>query len=692
MRNKIFLLIMSLLVTCVIILLFVTYQIQKSTINTLAKDHLNEKSTEKEKYFDDFISHKKILLSSLTLNKDFINFIKNKEGKEIIENIFLSYAHTHKEIFQFRYIDIHGNEIIRVENYSKVNLVQKNKLQNKKSRYYFTDTVNLNKNEYFFSNIDLNIEHKKIQKPIIPTIRIATPVIIENIKYGIVIININIKEFLEYLQKNELYYINLIYDDCKVIVTKNEKYNWSRDFKLKNDCFSIFPNLPKDFYKSDLIKTENLYIKKLNINTNNKIYMILLPKELGIYDLLYEDLNQNLIFLIFLILICIPISYCIAKYVENSYKKKLSIKKELKKLRMVIEHAPISIVITDKKGDIEYVNPYFSEITGYSHNEVIGLNPKVLKSNLTSDKEYKKMWDTLLCNQIWKGTFKNITKEGKEFWETALITPILDKKNKPCNFLAIKQEITKEVYLKEELENKEKLMIAQSRHATIGEMISMIAHQWRQPLSIISMVTSNTLMDIEFQTVKNDILKEQSESILKQVDYLSQTIDDFRDFFKPNKAKILTDPKKVLDETLSIMGKTLEKNCIKIKVKIQHTSKVEIYSRELLQVLINLVKNSKEALENNDEKNREIKISTSEEKNKIRIEISDNAGGIEESLLDKIFEPYISTKDEKTGTGLGLYMSKTIIEKHFDGIFGVYNDKKGACFYIDLPINQVEKN
>jgi PAS domain S-box-containing protein len=683
---------MGLLVTSVVTIFFITFQIQKSTINKLSTEQLNKKSIERVKYFNDFISHRKTLLYSLIQNKDFINFVKNKDGKQYIENIFLSYALTHKEIFQFRYIDLNGNEIIRVDNYNKVNLVKKEHLQNKKTRYYFQDTIKLKKEEYFFSNIDLNVEHGEIQKPIVPTLRIASPVIINDIKYGIIIININVKEFLNYLQDSHLHYVNLIYDDGKIIVNKYNKYNWGRDFKIDSNLYTLFPNLPKNFNKSSLMKTDEFYIKRLDINTKNKIYMVLLVKKLQLYDLLYEDLNQNIIFLLLLIFIFLPISYYISAYIENYYKKELSMKEELQKLRLAIDNSPISVVITDDTGSIEYVNPYFSKITGYSQDEIIGQNPRILKSELTSTDEYEELWDTLMAKKTWKGTFKNIDKKGSEFWEAALITPIFNEENKLTNFLAIKQEISKEIYLKEELKNKEKIMIAQSRHAAMGEMISMIAHQWRQPLSSISMVASNTLMDIEFETVNNDTLKEHSESILKQVKYLSQTIDDFRDFFKPNKVKELIDPKKVVDETLSIMGKTLEKHSINVEILLKHSSRIEVYSRELLQVLINLLKNAQEVLEKNDYDNRRIKISISEEKDTLRIEVLDNGGGIKEELLDKVFEPYFSTKNEKTGTGLGLYMSKTIIEKHLQGIFGVYNDKDGACFYIDLPITEEEKD
>lgn len=686
MRNKIFFLIISLLISSVLILFFVTFQIEKSTISKLSQEQVEQKSIEKVKYLNDFISHRKALLGSVIVNNDFINFIKNNKNKEYVENIFLSYAFTHKEIFQFRYIDINGNEIIRVDNYIEPKVVNQQHLQNKKERYYFKDSIKLKDKEYFFSNIDLNVEHGKIQKPILPTIRIATPVIINNINYGIIIININVEGLLKYLQDSHLHYVNLIYDDGEIIVNKYDKYNWSRDFKLDSDIHTLFPYLPKNFDNLDLVGNEEFYIQKLPIDTRNKIYIILQQKELKLYDLLDEDLNQNIIFLIFLILIFLPISYYLSNYIENSYQKKLEMKEELQKLRTAIEHSPISVVITNKEGKIEYVNPYFSKITGYSESEAIGENPRILKSELTSSSEYKELWKTLESKKTWKGTFKNVDKKGEEFWETALITPIFDEYDEIINYLAIKQEITKEVYLKEELKNKENMMIAQSRHAAMGEMISMIAHQWRQPLSTISMISTNTLMDIELGTVNNSTLKEQSESILTQINYLSKTIEDFRDFFKPNKEKEIIDPRKIVEETLSIMDKTLEKRNIHVKVNANYASNIEVYSRELLQVLINLLKNAQEAFENKEIDNKSIELSISEEDDIIKIEVSDNAGGIDESILEKVFEPYFSTKDERTGTGLGLYMSKTIVEKHFKGILEVSNNKEGASFCIEIPI------
>ncbi|WP_072682314.1 PAS domain-containing protein [Arcobacter sp. LA11] len=359
------------------------------------------------------------------------------------------------------------------------------------------------------------------------------------------------------------------------------------------------------------------------------------------------------------------------------------VQNELFILRQAVEQAPITFVITDIDGYIQYVNPAFTKVTGYSAQEAIGKNPRILKSDFIEDKEYANLWQTISNGKTWSGTFRNIDKNGEEFWELAFISPIISEKdNQIKNYLAIKQEITKEVYLKRELKDKEELMIAQSRHAAMGEMISMIAHQWRQPISVVGMGANNILADIELDMVDNETLKENAEDIINQTQYLSQTIEDFRNFFKPDKEKEILTIKSIFAEALGVIGKTLENNNIELEEEYSSDAKIETFSREVLQVFINIIKNAKEVLIENNIEEKVIKINEYLDKDKVVIEISDNAGGIPKHILEKIFDPYFTTKNELAGTGLGLYMSKTIVEKHLNGTIRAYNKDDGACFEI----------
>jgi PAS domain S-box-containing protein len=359
---------------------------------------------------------------------------------------------------------------------------------------------------------------------------------------------------------------------------------------------------------------------------------------------------------------------------------------DLAKFKEIIERSPISIVVTDIEGNLEYVNKYFTEVTGYSYDEAIGKNPRILKSDFHNEQDYEELWNEITQNHVWSGTFKNIKKSGEEYWESAIIAPLRDSEGVITNFIGIKQEITEQLYLKRELANKEEIMIAQSRHAAMGEMIGMIAHQWRQPISVIAMGANNMLVDIELEEVDNRAFKEQAESILKQTEYLSKTIDDFRNFFKPDKKMEEVKLEDIMEDAQKIIGKSLENNSIILNITHSDGYKVKTYSRELLQVYINLLKNAKEALLENREDDREINVVIQDDKNFVITTICDNGGGVPNAIIDKIFNPYFSTKDEKTGTGLGLYMSKTIIEKHLHGTIRVKNSKEGACFTVKIPL------
>ncbi|MCU7834783.1 MAG: HAMP domain-containing protein [gamma proteobacterium symbiont of Taylorina sp.] len=248
----------------------------------------------------------------------------------------------------------------------------------------------------------------------------------------------------------------------------------------------------------------------------------------------------------------------------------------------------------------------------------------------------------------------------------------------------LENRITEEVQKSHE---KDQLIMAQSRHAAMGEMISMIAHQWRQPLSVITMTANNILADIEFEQVNNKDLENEAQAMIKQSRYLSNTIEDFRNFFRPDKKKELSKPETVLESSFEIIGKALENNNIKITRHYSIHSPILMYIQETMQVFLNILKNAQEAMVESIEENREIDICITENDTMIETTICNNGASINEDILVKIFEPYFSTKSKKNGTGLGLYMSKMIIEQHMNGIIIAYNDHDKACFKIALPKN-----
>lgn len=238
----------------------------------------------------------------------------------------------------------------------------------------------------------------------------------------------------------------------------------------------------------------------------------------------------------------------------------------------------------------------------------------------------------------------------------------------------------------ENIKFKEKMMLSQSRQAAMGEMISMIAHQWRQPITAIAMGANNMLLDVATGKIDSSSMKECAEKILKQTIHLGKTIEDFKNFFSPNKNRELVDVNEVIDETLSVVGKSLEYHDIALVKAYTQMDKVSIYSRELLQVVLNIVNNAKEVLVELEVADPTISITTKQDENNIYISICNNGYPINEEIIHKVFEPYFTTKDKKNGTGLGLYMCKTIIEKHFHGLLSAQNQKTGGvCFNISFP-------
>ena len=237
-----------------------------------------------------------------------------------------------------------------------------------------------------------------------------------------------------------------------------------------------------------------------------------------------------------------------------------------------------------------------------------------------------------------------------------------------------------------QIKEKDKLILLQSRHAAMGEMISMIAHQWRQPITTISMIANNQILDLELDSISKEELLNYSNNILNQTKHLSETIDDFRNFFKVNGEMENTTIEEVIDNVLKLIKSSFDNHSIEIKVSIKTNISLYIKKRELLQVIISILNNSKDAFIINKINNALVSIDIFEDVKHINIRICDNAGGIKKGLLPKIFDPYFTTKEKQNGTGLGLYMSKIIVEDHLFGKIQVLNNKEnGACFTISIP-------
>ena len=270
--------------------------------------------------------------------------------------------------------------------------------------------------------------------------------------------------------------------------------------------------------------------------------------------------------------------------------------------------------------------------------------------------------------------------------------PLLDENDNVIGVLGVIQDLTNQIDNQNRLKEHEQLLIQQSKLASMGEMIANIAHQWRQPLSIISTSATGIKIQKEMGILDDASEIKSLDCINENAQYLSNTIEDFRDFFKKSKIKSFINLDKLLEKTLKLILTRLKNKEITI-VKNNLDIEFETYEREMIQVFINIINNSIDALENKDY-DKFIFFETQKFEDKIIIKIKDNAGGIEENILDRIFEPYFTTKESKQGTGIGLYMCNEIIVKHLHGKILVsnesfeYKNQKyiGSLFVIELPI------
>jgi len=250
----------------------------------------------------------------------------------------------------------------------------------------------------------------------------------------------------------------------------------------------------------------------------------------------------------------------------------------------------------------------------------------------------------------------------------------------------------------EELQHKDKLLLQQHRMAAMGEMLSMISHQWKQPLGAINSAVMGinikiaggkfNLSDPFEQKKFLDYLKRKHDSILEYVQYLSDTTDDFRNFFNPNKNKTLTPLTQPIKNTLKIVQNSLEGKGIQIIHEFKADTPVMMYENEIMQVILNILKNSEDNFLEKKIRNPKIIIATLLREQQCVIRICDNGGGIPTAIAKKIFEPYFSTKDEKVGTGLGLYMSKIIMEEHHNGSLSMRNKNEGVCFELIFKLSK----
>ena len=472
-------------------------------------------------------------------------------------------------------------------------------------------------------------------------------------------------------------------------LNKNSEIDISKELN-KISLIKVSSKVDKNFLQHTKIFF-NYYdsLNKLLEQSNDLELTKKIDEIVTIYDILsQENINKAhmIVSILFVLLILSVILFLYDSY--NILKKQ----KELNRFKNTIENSDNVVVITNLDQEITYVNKAFTKSSGYSYAEAIGKKPSILQSGSHSVEFYRELNETIYSGKKWIGTFINVSKNGEVHHERSSITPVLNDKGKIIEFIAIKLDITKEIETQHYLREQEQIMMHQSKMASMGEMLTNIAHQWRQPLSMISTAATGVTMQKTYNILTDDILLKSMDDINESVQFLSNTIEDFRDYFKPNKDKVTFNVESVIDKSLKLIASDFKNSNIEV---IKNIEEIELYGlpRELIQVVMNILKNGKDILQENDIKDKVIKINIFEDDVNAFISIHDNGGGIPDNIISKIFEPYFTTKHQAQGTGIGLYMSYEIITKHMNGNIEVVNESIkykeneyiGANFKITIP-------
>ena len=440
--------------------------------------------------------------------------------------------------------------------------------------------------------------------------------------------------------------------------------------------------------------------KALNFITPDDINRFFLVQMKEIDKELYQ---QKIIKIIVGSVLALTVMFIVVSIIIRKNRELSRIKKQLEESInnfQTIMNNSIQVIILIKGDKIIDINDLACEKIGFKKTDIIGksiynyVDKETIK---TLENNYKKRKNALTEIKIKK-------KNGEWLYLMAKIQPI--KISSESVLLGVGVDITElkklqeklqqlnkslQVRIEEEIEKslkKDRMIMQQSKLAATGEMLGMIAHQWKQPLNSISTTINDLLLKLELGMADENYIKSKLSNIVNYINLLNTTINDFMNFYSPDKDKVEVAIGDIIDETLRIAKDTLASANIEVIKYIKCNETLRIYANELKHVLLNLINNAKDALIERNISQPRIIIKTQCSEGLMHLEIEDNAGGIDEKLLDKVFEAYFTTKRKKHGTGLGLYISKIIIEEHLNGHIFIKNGNYGLIVQITLPLKE----
>ena len=378
------------------------------------------------------------------------------------------------------------------------------------------------------------------------------------------------------------------------------------------------------------------------------------------------------------------IVHCYAHDITEQMKQA----EELMQLSTVASQSSNLIVITDLDGTIEYVNPYFTTVTGYTAEDVIGQKASILKTNREDKRVYQTLWDTIKKGETWNGKMENRKKNGETYWEQKTISPIFNEKREIINYVSVANDITKELKTQQKLVETEKL-------TAIGTLAAGVAHEFKNYLGGIIGNASFTLDELDTEDGLK-LAKETLESIISMGEKANDVAMSLLTFSKAkSEDRKAEDLPKLIEQSINLVSKELESLSIEIITHFDDVPHIEISRSKIQQLLLNLLINAKHAIG----KNGVITVALLDKGTFIEIRVADSGGGIKKEHIDKIFDPFFSTKgvwgsDQVSGTGMGLSICKNIAQEHKGDLTCDTMEGIGTTFVLKLPIslNNIDDN
>jgi PAS domain S-box-containing protein len=446
------------------------------------------------------------------------------------------------------------------------------------------------------------------------------------------------------------------------------------DTGYKGDEYISYANNQKIIYGTYLTKLR--YFIGIGINLSHIYDIVQKEKEISLKNM-NENISKLIVIIVIMAFIFFIISVAFTKRIEKLlkvYKENVILNEE--KYQLLFNYSNDAFLISEIKNhnsSIISCNQTALELTAYEDNELIehdffslfeGLELEELKKNKSLFK-----------------TVKLKTKDEK-IKNVEVNVIIYDYENKELLFASLR-DVTERTKLIEEKAKQDNMLIQKSKMAAMGEMIGNIAHQWRQPLSQVSGLFFDIESAYDYKELDKKYLSQRVEEANDLLEYMSKTIDDFRNFFNPNSKIEDFFVTVALSNAINIISSTLKFHNIELEIDCSETFHVNGYKNEYSQAIVNIISNAKDILVERKIQKPKIKIYNKEVDGKETLFIEDNAGGIEEDIISRIFEPYFTTKRDY-GTGIGLYMTKLIIEEKMKGSISVENSEKGALFAIRI--------